>query len=74
MVLLTEEKITKSTSESGTDWENESDGSGDDEFVGFDKTWSDTESCYSSDSSAQSSLPESPVPEDTNSEYIIICK
>ncbi|XP_014355995.2 translation initiation factor eIF-2B subunit epsilon [Papilio machaon] len=61
-----EKNLVKSTSESGTEWENESDGSGDDEFVGFDKVWSDSESCYSSDSSAQSSLPESPVPEDTN--------
>ncbi|KPJ01975.1 Translation initiation factor eIF-2B subunit epsilon [Papilio xuthus] len=61
-----DKNLVKSTSESGTEWENESDGSGDDEFVGFDKVWSDSESCYSSDSSAQSSLPESPVPEDTN--------
>nr|BAM18486.1 eukariotic translation initiation factor 2b, epsilon subunit [Papilio xuthus] len=61
-----DKNLVKSTSESGTEWENESDGSGDDQFVGFDKVWSDSESCYSSDSSAQSSLPESPVPEDTN--------
>ncbi|CAH2063204.1 unnamed protein product, partial [Iphiclides podalirius] len=61
-----ENKVSKSASESGTEWENESDGSGDDEFGGFNKSWSDSESCYSSDSSAQSSLPESPVPEDTN--------
>ncbi|CAG4964568.1 unnamed protein product [Parnassius apollo] len=61
-----EKSLAKSTSESGTEWENESEGSGGDEFIGFDKEWSDSESCYSSDSSAQSSLPESPVPDDTN--------
>ncbi|XP_045492377.1 translation initiation factor eIF-2B subunit epsilon [Colias croceus] len=60
------EKISKSTSESGTEWENESSGDGDDEQVGFEKQWSDSESCYSSDSSAQSTLPNSPVPDDTN--------
>lgn len=69
--LLAEKNLVKSTSESGTEWENESDGSGDEEFVGFDKVWSDSESCYSSDSSAQSSLPESPVPEDTNSKLCL---
>lgn len=57
----------KSTSESGTEWENESSGSGGDEFIGFEKEWSDSESCYTSDSSAESSLPDSPIPEDTNS-------
>lgn len=57
--------LLKSTSESGTEWE-ESSGSGDDEIIGFEKVWSDSESCYSSDSSAESSLPDSPVPDDTN--------
>ncbi|XP_075972904.1 translation initiation factor eIF2B subunit epsilon-like [Anticarsia gemmatalis] len=57
--------LMKSTSES-TEWENESSGSGGDEFIGFEKNWSDSESCYSSDSSADSSLPDSPVPDDTN--------
>ncbi|XP_049865446.1 translation initiation factor eIF-2B subunit epsilon [Pectinophora gossypiella] len=61
-----EKILTKSTSESGTDWENESSGSGGDEFIGFEKKWSDSESCYSSDSSEESTLPDSPVPEDTN--------
>ncbi|XP_023947314.2 translation initiation factor eIF-2B subunit epsilon [Bicyclus anynana] len=58
--------LLKSTSESGTEWENESSKDGEDEFVGFEKEWSDSESCYSSDSSAESTLPDSPVPEDTN--------
>ncbi|KAL0839585.1 hypothetical protein ABMA28_016275 [Loxostege sticticalis] len=58
--------LAKSTSESGTEWENESTNSEDDEFIGFDKAWSDSESCYSSDSSVASSLPESPVLDDTN--------
>ncbi|CAH0721698.1 unnamed protein product, partial [Brenthis ino] len=53
-------------SENATEWENESSKDGDDEFIGFEKEWSDSESCYSSDSSAESSLPDSPVPEDTN--------
>ncbi|XP_072941564.1 translation initiation factor eIF2B subunit epsilon-like [Epargyreus clarus] len=61
-----EKTLSKSTSESGTEWENESMGSGDDEFIGLEKEWSDSESCYSSDSSAESSLPDSPVPDDTN--------
>ncbi|XP_063379700.1 translation initiation factor eIF2B subunit epsilon [Cydia fagiglandana] len=59
-------KLAKSTSESGTEWENESTGSEEDEAIGFEKTWSDSESCYSSDSSADSSIPDSPVPDDTN--------
>ncbi|XP_068627611.1 translation initiation factor eIF2B subunit epsilon [Battus philenor] len=63
---VTEKPLVKSTSESGTEWENESEGSGGDDFIGFDKEWSDSDSFYSSDVSAQSSLPESPVPEDTN--------
>ncbi|XP_034825426.1 translation initiation factor eIF2B subunit epsilon [Maniola hyperantus] len=58
--------LLKSTSESGTEWENESSGDGEDEFVGFEKEWTDSESFYSDDSSADSSLPDSPVPEDTN--------
>ncbi|KAI5636697.1 eIF4-gamma/eIF5/eIF2-epsilon domain-containing protein [Phthorimaea operculella] len=58
--------LTKSTSESGTEWENDSSGSGGDEFIGFEKNWSDSEDHYSSDSSEESSLPDSPVPEDTN--------
>lgn len=62
-----EKTISKSTSESGTEWENESSGDGDEEFIGFEKQWSDSESCYSSDSSAESSLPNSPVLDDTNS-------
>ncbi|CAH4033416.1 unnamed protein product [Pieris brassicae] len=61
-----EKTLSKSTSESGTEWENESSGDGDEEFVGFEKQWSDSESCYSSDSSAESSLPNSPVPDDIN--------
>lgn len=59
----------KSTSES-TEWENESSGSGGDDFIGFEKTWSDSESCYSSDGSDESSLPDSPIPEDTNSKFL----
>ncbi|XP_050362996.1 translation initiation factor eIF-2B subunit epsilon [Nymphalis io] len=58
--------LKKTSSESGTEWENESSGKEDDEYVGFEKEWSESESCYSSDSSAESSLPDSPVPEDTN--------
>ncbi|XP_026491193.1 translation initiation factor eIF2B subunit epsilon [Vanessa tameamea] len=58
--------LKKTSSESGTEWENESSGKEDDEYVGFEKEWSDSESCYSSDSSAESSLPDSPIPEDTN--------
>ncbi|VVC89134.1 unnamed protein product [Leptidea sinapis] len=61
-----EKLLLKSTSESGTEWENESSGEGEDEFIGFQKNWTDSESCYSSDSSAESTLPNSPVPEDTN--------
>lgn len=57
--------LLKSTSES-TEWENESSGSGGDDFIGFEKRWSDSESCYSSDSSAESLLADSPVPDDTN--------
>ncbi|KAJ8727005.1 hypothetical protein PYW08_015402 [Mythimna loreyi] len=60
-----EKTLMKSTSES-TEWENESSGSGGDDFIGFEKTWSDSESCYSSEGSDESSLPDSPVPEDTN--------
>lgn len=60
----------KSTSESGTEWENESTNSEDEEFIGFNKTWSDSESCYSSDTIDSSSLPESPVLDDTNSKKI----
>ncbi|XP_026765350.2 translation initiation factor eIF-2B subunit epsilon [Galleria mellonella] len=59
-----EKTLHKSTSEG--EWENDSSGAGVDEFIGFEKSWSDSESCYSSDSSAESSLPDSPVPEDTN--------
>lgn len=55
-----------SASENTTEWENESSNDGDDEFIGFEKEWSDSESCYSSDSSAESTVPDSPVPEDTN--------
>ncbi|XP_004927856.1 translation initiation factor eIF-2B subunit epsilon isoform X1 [Bombyx mori] len=58
-----DKKLQKSES-SGTEWE-ESSGSSDEEFIGFDKVWSDSESCYSSISSADSSLPDSPVPDDT---------
>ncbi|CAH2243540.1 translation initiation factor eIF-2B subunit epsilon [Pararge aegeria] len=61
-----EKALLKSTSESGTEWENESSRDGEDDFVGFEKKWSDSESCYSSDSSAESSLADSPVPDDTN--------
>ncbi|KAI8440241.1 hypothetical protein MSG28_001620 [Choristoneura fumiferana] len=61
-----EKKLSKSTSESGTEWENESTGSEADEAIGLEKTWSDSESCYSSDSSAESSIPDSPIPDDTN--------
>ncbi|XP_030032331.2 translation initiation factor eIF-2B subunit epsilon [Manduca sexta] len=60
-----EKTLLKSTSESGTEWE-ESSGSGDEEIIGFHKTWSSSESCYSSDSSAESILPSSPIPDDTN--------
>lgn len=56
-------------SENATEWENESSKDGDDEFIGIEKVWSDSESCYSSDSSAESTLPDSPVPDDTNSEF-----
>ncbi|XP_059060000.1 translation initiation factor eIF-2B subunit epsilon [Achroia grisella] len=59
-----EKILHKSTSEG--EWENDSSGAGVDEFIGFEKNWSDSESCYSSDSSAESSLPDSPAPEDTN--------
>ncbi|KAJ0179353.1 hypothetical protein K1T71_005065 [Dendrolimus kikuchii] len=62
----TDKKLLKSTSENSTEWENESSGYGDDEFIGFEKNWSDSESYYSSASSAESSLPNSPVPDDTN--------
>ncbi|XP_047023506.1 translation initiation factor eIF-2B subunit epsilon [Helicoverpa zea] len=60
-----EKTLMKSTSES-TEWENESSGSGGDDFIGFEKSWSDSESCYSSDGSDDSSLPDSPIPDDTN--------
>ncbi|KAM3967996.1 eukaryotic translation initiation factor 2B subunit epsilon [Aphomia sociella] len=59
------EKIHHKASIEG-EWENDSSGIGVDEFIGFEKSWSDSESCYSSDSSAESSLPDSPIPEDTN--------
>ncbi|CAH0397468.1 unnamed protein product [Chilo suppressalis] len=59
-----EKTLSKSTSEN--EWENESVNSEDEEFIGLDKEWSDSESCYSSDSSEASSLPDSPVPDDTN--------
>lgn len=62
----TDKKLFKSTSENSTEWENESSGHGDDEFIGFEKTWSDSEYYYSSDSSAESSLANSPVPDDSN--------
>lgn len=67
--LISEKSLKKSTSES-TEWENESSGSGGDDFIGFEKTWSDSESCYSSDGSDESSLPDSPIPDDTNSKLI----
>ncbi|XP_026747180.1 translation initiation factor eIF-2B subunit epsilon [Trichoplusia ni] len=60
-----EKTLMKSTSEC-TEWENESSGSGGDDFIGFEKTWSSSESCYSSDGSDDSSLPDSPIPDDTN--------
>ena len=66
---IPEKTLLKSTSES-TEWENESSGSGADDFIGFEKSWSDSESCYSSDGSDESSLPDSPVPEDTNSKIL----
>ncbi|XP_013185586.2 translation initiation factor eIF-2B subunit epsilon [Amyelois transitella] len=59
-----EKTLKKSTSEG--EWENESSGVSDDEFIGFEKSWSDSESYYSSDSSVESTLPDSPLPEDTN--------
>lgn len=71
-ILIADKSLLKSTSESGTEWENESSGDGEDEFVGFEKEWSESESCYSSDSSAESSLPDSPVPEDTNSKLYLM--
>ncbi|OWR48620.1 translation initiation factor eIF-2B subunit epsilon [Danaus plexippus plexippus] len=58
-------KPSKSTLESGTEWENESSREGDDEFIGFEKDWSASDSCYSSESSVES-LSDSPIPEDTN--------
>ncbi|XP_045459624.1 translation initiation factor eIF-2B subunit epsilon [Melitaea cinxia] len=61
------DKILKNVSlEGGTEWENESSGKEDDEYVGFNEEWSNSESYYSSNSSAESSLPDSPIPEDTN--------
>ncbi|CAG9091814.1 unnamed protein product [Plutella xylostella] len=63
--FATEKPATKSTSESGTEWENSSTGSEADEAVAFDAAWSDSASGYSSDSSAQSSQP-GPAPDDTN--------
>lgn len=75
MISIAERTILKSASESGTEWENESVGSGGDEFIGYQKEWDDSESCYSSDGSDESSLPDSPVPEDTNSKktkYIFV--
>ncbi|XP_053599971.1 translation initiation factor eIF2B subunit epsilon [Plodia interpunctella] len=59
-----EKTLKKSTSEG--EWENDSSGASDDEFIGFGKSWSDSESCYSSDSTENSSLPDSPLPDDTN--------
>ncbi|XP_063823396.1 translation initiation factor eIF2B subunit epsilon [Ostrinia nubilalis] len=61
-----DKKLLKSTSGSGTEWENESTNSEDEEFIGFEKEWSDSESCYSSECSFASSLPESDVLDDTN--------
>lgn len=58
--------------EGGTEWENESSGKEDDEYVGFDEEWSNSESYYTSDSSAESSLPDSPIPEDTNSKSAFV--
>ncbi|CAB3228314.1 unnamed protein product [Arctia plantaginis] len=60
-----EKLLFKSTSES-TEWDNESSGSGGDDFIGFEKNWNDSDSCYSSDSSAETSILDSPVPDDTN--------
>ncbi|CAG9791992.1 unnamed protein product [Diatraea saccharalis] len=59
-----EKTLSKSTSEN--EWENESVNSEDDEFIGLDKEWSDSDSCYSTDSSEPTSLSDSPVPDDTN--------
>ncbi|XP_041972890.1 translation initiation factor eIF-2B subunit epsilon [Aricia agestis] len=61
----TNDKTLLKSASDGTDWENESSGD-DDEFIGFEKVWSDSESCYSSDSSVDSSMPGSPIPDDTN--------
>lgn len=56
----------KSTSET-TDWENESGSSNDDDdFVSFEKEWSESESYCTSVSSEDLSMPDSPEPEDTN--------
>lgn len=69
LFLISDTSLRKSISENA-EWENESSGIGDDEVIGFDKTWSDSESWYSSDSSADSSIANSPIPDDTYSEYL----
>ncbi|KAL4708806.1 hypothetical protein ACJJTC_011770 [Scirpophaga incertulas] len=56
--------LSKSTSE--TEWENESTKSEDEEYIGLDKEWSDSESCYSSDSSIPSTVDVTSIPDDTN--------
>lgn len=66
----TDRKPSKSTLESGTEWENESSREGEDEFIGFEKDWSASDSCYSSESSVES-LSDSPIPEDTNSKLSV---
>lgn len=68
--IFSEKVLSKSPSD-GTDWENESDSdSNEDDFVGFEKTWSESASYCSSISSEDMSLPDSPEPEDTNSTYL----
>lgn len=64
---FSDKTLAKSTSES-TEWENDSGSDDDDdEFIGLDKVWSDSESYCSSVSSGSLSPPDSPEPEDTNS-------
>lgn len=70
MFFVLETSLMKSISES-TEWDNESSGSGGDDFIGFVKNWADSDSCYSSDSSNETSLIDSPVPDDTNSKLSI---
>lgn len=71
--IFLDKTLSKSTSET-TEWENESGSNEDeDEFIGFGKSWSDSDSYCSSVSSEQLSLPDSPeLEDDTNSKYILV--